>query len=103
MLCTGRCQGDASGTEFPAFLIDAYLSSALQDVINLVRSFVGVSGLFLAWFETIDIAEHTSGVKEIDLLHLLSSKSDLRKHVFEAFHRFLTMAADIPPGADFLR
>src|SRR5439155_2268529 len=89
VLCTRRGEGDASGAEVPGLLSDAYLSSALQDVIDLVRPFVGVSGLLLARLETVDIAEHPFSVKKVDLLHLLSSKADLGQYVFEDFHTYL--------------
>jgi hypothetical protein len=48
---------------------------SLEDVVNFVGSLMLMCWLFLARFETINVAEHALGFKEIDLLELLGYKA----------------------------
>jgi hypothetical protein len=47
-----------------------------------------MGGLRLPWLKAVHVAEHPFGIEQIDLLHFVGSKREVRKDILENVHTF---------------
>ena len=83
----GRGEGAASGRDQLDFVADLDLGLAFEHDVELVLAGVGVRGVFLAGFKTIQAGEQSFAARDVDLRHLLGGEFGESGEVLDDHYR----------------